>query len=55
MSKTDESAARQERPAVDVAPGDGGDSACWANLVCPACGSMIEGECHTHGPEHELE
>jgi tellurite methyltransferase len=42
------------RRVIEVTPEEGGDSACWANLVCPACGSMIEDEHHTHGPEFDL-
>ncbi len=29
----------------------GGDSACWANLVCPDCGRMIDDHHPTHGSE----
>jgi hypothetical protein len=30
-------------------PGEAGDSACWAQLVCPECGGMLsEGANHSH-------
>ncbi len=31
----------------------GGDSACWAHLVCPVCRVMLEGEEHSHEGEPE--
>lgn len=51
----DEVDAQQERPITDVWLEEGGDPACWANLVCPDCGSMIEDEHHTHGPDLGVE
>ena len=38
-------------PAKDAAggePGEGGDAACWAHLVCPECGA-VESEGHVAG------
>ena len=32
---------RAAEPAGE--PGEGGDAACWAHLVCPECGAMISG------------
>jgi len=29
-------------------PGEGGDAACWAHLVCPECGA-VESEGHVAG------
>jgi adenine-specific DNA methylase len=54
MSEAEESEEQSERTVIDVAQ-DGGDSACWANLVCPVCGSMIENDDHIHGPAFDLE
>jgi hypothetical protein len=37
--------------AMDAAvgdPGEGGDAACWAHLVCPECGA-VESEGHVAG------
>ncbi len=48
---------RAERPAVTglaatagqpAADAEGGDAACWANLVCEECGS-VRGEDHRDG------
>ena len=27
--------------APTAAPADGGDTACWAHLVCPECGAVV--------------
>lgn len=27
----------------DDEPVEGGDSACWAHLLCPECGAVLEG------------
>jgi hypothetical protein len=54
MNETEESAEQPERMVIDVAQ-NGGDSACWAHLVCPVCGSMIEHGHHIHGPAFDLE
>ena len=40
-------------PATDAAPtagepGEGGEPACWAHLVCPECGTMAS-EGHRQG------
>ncbi|HWD95827.1 MAG TPA: hypothetical protein VG246_05345 [Acidimicrobiales bacterium] len=37
----------------DRASEQGGDSACWANLVCSACGQLLGGEPHSHDEECE--
>jgi hypothetical protein len=34
----------------DSLPAEGGDSACWAHLVCPGCGA-ITSEAHREGCE----
>jgi len=26
---------------------DGGDAACWAHLLCPDCGVVLDGSAHT--------
>ncbi len=31
-------------PRADYDPGEGGDAACWAHRVCPACGRLNEAE-----------
>ena len=28
---------------------DGGDPACWAGLLCPACGAVLDGSGHRPG------
>ena len=27
---------------------EGGDPACWAHLICPECGVVLEGTSHSH-------
>jgi hypothetical protein len=41
-------APADQAPAVEAA--EGGDSACWAHLVCPECGAMSR-EGHRPGCE----
>jgi len=31
------------------APHEGGESACWAHLLCPECGAILDGGCHIEG------
>lgn len=45
--------ALDSEPVMDAAPaagepGEGGEPACWAHLVCPECGTMA-GEGHRQG------
>lgn len=28
---------------------DGGDAACWAHLLCPECGAVLDGGEHADG------
>jgi hypothetical protein len=37
-----------DEPAQDAEYGEGGETACWAHLVCPECGAMIS-EGHAEG------
>jgi hypothetical protein len=41
-------AARVREHDRDTDPDDGGDAACWAHLVCPDCGTMMNGAPHEH-------
>jgi len=36
-------------PSQKNAPGDGGDPACWAGLLCPECGAVLDGGPHGQG------
>ena len=44
-------AARAQSPAGSGEPGDGGDPACWACLVCQECGAVVS-EGHRAGCSH---
>lgn len=33
----------------DVANDEGGESACFAHLICPACGAVLDGSEHVKG------
>lgn len=33
-------------PALELHPDEGGDSACWAGLLCVACGAVLDGGPH---------
>jgi hypothetical protein len=35
----------------NAAPDDGGDAACWAHLVCTACGDVLQGDPRAHDDE----
>jgi tellurite methyltransferase len=40
----------RSRAAVALAvPGDGGDPACWAGLLCPECGAVLTEDPHRKG------
>jgi len=34
---------------VQEAPEQGGETACWAHLLCPECGAVLDGEPHPDG------
>lgn len=36
--------AADERTEPVALPSEGGDPACWAHLVCPACGRILPHE-----------
>ena len=40
----DELASERDHEGSDGS--DGGDSACWASLVCPGCGAVPDGDGH---------
>ena len=42
-----ESIVPPERSEVE----EGGDPACWADRVCPECGSLLAGDPHQHGED----
>jgi transcription initiation factor TFIIIB Brf1 subunit/transcription initiation factor TFIIB len=44
MADHEEIQARRDIP-------EGGETACWAHLVCAECGSVIGDEPHTHDPD----
>jgi hypothetical protein len=37
-----------ERPVSDADSG-GGESACFAHLICPDCGAVLDGAVHAQG------
>ena len=41
--------AGEGRAGVEYDSGDGGDPACWANLLCPECGAVMDGNPHKDG------
>jgi len=41
--------AREQPTAARDAPEDGGDPACWAGLLCPECGAVLDGTAHLPG------
>jgi hypothetical protein len=39
--------AEEVTTADDSDDSDGGDAACWAHLLCPDCGVVLDGSEHT--------
>jgi hypothetical protein len=39
----------------EAASSEGGESACWANLVCSVCGGVLDGEPHVHDADIDLD
>jgi hypothetical protein len=37
------------------AESEGGDPSCWAHLVCPECGAVLEGKVHVHESDEPLD
>jgi hypothetical protein len=35
-----------EKPGVDPTRHEGGESACWAHLLCTECGAVLDGGAH---------
>lgn len=45
----DDSEAEEPIPPSDEYEDEGGDPACWAGLLCPECGAMMDGGPHRAG------
>jgi hypothetical protein len=48
MTDSDDREANQE-PKLELLSQAGGESACWAHLLCPECGALLDGTGHGKG------
>lgn len=39
----------EQEPVLEIKPDEGGDPACWAGLLCPECGAVLDGGSHRPG------
>ena len=41
--------SERDGPDLAAGPDEGGEQACWAGLLCPECGAVLDGGPHREG------